>query len=51
MPTGQVTGVGVSADLLLDLVEQLERVAAGAVPLVDEGEQRQAALAGRPRTA
>ena len=29
----------------LDLVEQLERVAAGPVPLVDEREQRQAALA------
>ena len=43
MPTGQVTGVRRDADLLLDLVEQLERVAAGPVPLVDEGEQRQAA--------
>ena len=45
MPTGQVTGVGTIAELLLDLVEQLERVAAGPVPLVDEGEQRQAPLA------
>ena len=32
-------------DLLLDLVEQLERVASRPVPLVDEGEQRQLALA------
>ena len=35
---------GDDADLLLDLVEQLERVAAGPVPLVDEREQRQLAL-------
>ena len=34
---------GGDADLRLDLVEQLERVAPGPVPLVDEGEQRQTA--------
>ena len=33
------------ADLLLDLVEQLERVTARPVPLVDEREQRELALA------
>ena len=33
------------ADLLLDLVEQLDRVAARPVPLVDEAQQRQPALA------
>ena len=42
---------GAQADLLLDLVEQLERLAAGAVALVEEGEQRQVCARGRPRTA
>ena len=45
MPTGQVTGVGTIVELRLDLVEQLERVPAGPVPLVDEREQGQVALA------
>ena len=40
MPTGQVTGGGTTPICCLDLVEQLERVAAGPVPLVDEREQR-----------
>src|SRR3546814_7533549 len=37
-------GRGHDQQLRLDLVEQLERVATGAVPLVDEGHQRQVAL-------
>ena len=35
----------------LDLVEQLQRLAAGVVELVDEGEDRDAPRCGRPRTA
>ena len=38
-------------DLRLDLVEQLERLAAGAVVLVEEREHRQVGGPGRPRTA
>ena len=36
---------GHDAELLLDLVEQLERVTAGAIPLVDERQQGELALA------
>ena len=45
MPTGQVTGVGGQHELGLDLVDQLERVAPRPVPLVDEAEHGQLALA------
>ena len=40
-PTGQVTGVGRSSICCLDLVEQLERVAARTVVLVEERDDRQ----------
>ena len=42
-PTGQVTGVGRNLIMVLDLVEQLQRVAAGPVVLVEEGDDRQVA--------
>ena len=44
MPDRPGDGRGDDADLRLDLVEQLERVAARPVPLVDEGQQRQLTL-------
>ena len=37
---------GVDAEHVLDLLQQLERVAAGQVQLVDEGDERQVAQAG-----
>jgi hypothetical protein len=42
-PIGQVIGVGVQRQRLLDLVEEFERVAALAVHLVDEGDDRDVA--------
>ena len=44
MPTGQVSGVGRQAGALVDLVHQLQGVLARAVPLVDDGEHRDAAV-------
>ena len=45
MPTGQVMGMVARSRVGLDLVDQLERVLARPVPLVDEGDQRDAPLA------
>jgi hypothetical protein len=45
MPIGQVTGATVERQLLLDLVEDLEGIAAFAVHLVDEGDDRDVAQA------
>ena len=45
MPTGQLIGATSSASVVGDLVEQLERVAALAVDLVDEGDDRHVAQA------
>ena len=42
---------GAQADRLLHLVEQLQRLAAGAVPLVDERQHGEACGSGRRRTA
>ena len=42
-PTGQVSGRGIERERLLDLVEQVERIAALAVELVDEGDDRDVA--------
>ena len=43
MPIGQLAGVDVERQRLLDLVDQVERVAALAVELVDEGDDRHVA--------
>ena len=45
MPTGQVNGTTLHAQLALDLVDQLERLPHFAVHLVDEGEDRRVARA------
>ena len=50
-PIGQFIGTRRMPSTVLDLVQQLERLAAGPVQLVDEGEDRDAAHAGRRGTA
>ncbi len=44
MPTGQYRGGRCEADPFADLVEQFERSLTGTVPLVDDGDDRNAAV-------
>ena len=51
MPMGQVSGRHVDGQALLDLVHELERVAAFAIQLVDEGDDRACRAGDRPRSS
>ena len=44
-PTGQFIGTGSRMSCLLDLVEQFERITTRAIPLVDEGDDRNLPIA------